>query len=372
MSTETEFGKRGALPDKYTVGIDEEKDGQDGYEVEVAESIEDAAEQGENRDGEAKDVDREEIAEIRSEIGAMQKKAELQKVALSAEQKIELDEKIIGIKKKSNRTLPAVAAGNKTATEYDSRAGNYSTTTSIIELSDGTKLFVIHNYAASRIHRALDTFMKRVTGSQMKKADHADWKQAFESKSRIPTIPYEDKNTVVLPFLPNVNLGDLFRYKDEIENFGECEFASGMDTDGLLGVVDKVVDEVEKVHQGDVAWGELILPNIIIDKEQKIHICDPEVTYDEGMPLPEQKARDLYDLIFSISAVLDKYNVDYQVSVQRVLLGYGDQEVIAELKKLASKKPKLLEKIFFGYTQARLGLKNKKQWQDIRTAIVNS
>jgi tRNA A-37 threonylcarbamoyl transferase component Bud32 len=291
------------------------------------------------------------------------------KIALSNAEQVKLQEKIEQIKKRI--VLPALAKGNKTATNYDSRVTNYSTLTNIVTLADGRKLFVVYNYPYSQVHRSLDGFMKRLTGCRMEKANSREWKNRFESKSRLPVIPCEDENIVVMPFVSNINLYDLFVYKDDIKDFGECQFAETADVEGLLGIVDKIVVEVTDTHEKNITWGELILPNIIIDKEEKVHICDPETAYDKEVPIHEQKARDLSDLIVSVAAALDKYGIEHGQAVKRVLDSYNDKEVIAELKVLASKKPKFLEKVFFGYTKVRLGLKDKEQLQKIKEAIAN-
>lgn len=313
-------------------------------------------------------ADEDRLDRLRREINTSREEL-LPVVQLSDLQKNQLAVEIKRIKTDKRFVAPALAKGNKTATEYDSRVANYSTVTNIVALSDGRKLFVVYNYPTSWIHRSLDGLMKSLTGCRMKKADSAKWKEKFESKSRIPTIDCEDENTVVMPFLPNINLYDLFANKDSIQDFGECEFAREIDVEKLLDIVDKIVAEVKNIHRQDAAWGELILPNIIIDKDEKVHICDPETSYDANVPLNEQKARDLSDLIISIAASLHKYGVDYGLSVSRVLDGYKDKEVIKELQSLVMKKPGLLQKLFFGYTKARLGLKDKAQWQDIKDAI---
>lgn len=315
-----------------------------------------------------------ELEDVREVIASLEPYSDRQaarNTELLPAQKIELRNNIEIIKNSNRFALPAVAAGNATATEYDSKVRNFSTITNIVTLSGGEKLFVVYNYSASRVHRALDGFMKKATGCRMKKADFKEWKEQFEQKSRIPTIECEDKNMVVLPFIPNINAYDLFANRGVIKDFGECDFANTVDTNGLLDILEKVVMEIQDSHANNITWGELILPNIIVDKDQNVHICDPETAYDDEVPLLEQKARDLLDLIISSAAALEKDNVEYSVVVDRILNKYDDKEVLKELQALAQKKPSMLEKIFFGYTKARLGLKNSKQWKSIKEAIVN-
>jgi tRNA A-37 threonylcarbamoyl transferase component Bud32 len=278
-------------------------------------------------------------------------------------------EKIKTLKAKNAWVAPALVKGNKTATNYDSKVTNYSTVTNIVE-SEGQKYFVVQNYKFSGVHRALDKFMKKVTGCRMSKADSADWKQEFEKKSRIPTIKNEDPDTVIMPFVPNVNLYDLFVNRGEIKDFGECDFAVEMKKEDMLGVLRKITKKVKEMHGSDITWGELILPNMIIDKDQEVHICDPETSYNKDVPLLEQKARDLLDFITSAAAAMKKKNTtEYGEAVSEILKEYSDPEVVRSLRELASKKPSFLSKIFFGYTKARLGLSGTDELAAIRQAI---
>ncbi|OGH59345.1 MAG: hypothetical protein A2725_00750 [Candidatus Magasanikbacteria bacterium RIFCSPHIGHO2_01_FULL_33_34] len=275
------------------------------------------------------------------------------------------------LQKETRFQAPAILKGNKTATEYDSKVANFSTQTKIVVLPSGRKMFLIKNYAGSSVHRGLDSLMKRFTGCKMRKAKSGEWKSQFERKSQIPVIPNESDNTIVLDYIPNVNLYDLYANRDKVDDWGECEFAEDVDSEKLMVITDKIVDKVKEIHNKGIAWGELILPNMIIDKDQNIHICDPEVSYNEDVPLNEQKARDLVDLIISISATMKQKNgVDYPEIVQRIIERYGDAEVLSELNKLASKKPSVINKLFFGYTKERLGVKDYKEHEGIRNQIV--
>ncbi|MDP2932542.1 MAG: hypothetical protein Q8N81_00225, partial [bacterium] len=65
-------------------------------------------------------------------------------------------------------------------------------------------------------------------------------------------------------------------------------------------------------------------------------------------------------------------NKDYGEVVSRIIERYGDESVVAELKRLASEKPSLINKLFFGYTKERLGLKDYQELLDIRRAIANT
>jgi tRNA A-37 threonylcarbamoyl transferase component Bud32 len=356
------------MPSQESAGISDKPEmAEDAYEEIQIEKTPDL----ENSNNSSQSTDLEDVRGIIASSEPYSSQQSLRKTELLPRQKIELRNNIETIRNRNRFALPAVAAGNKTATEYDSKVRNFSTVTNIVTLSDGEKLFVVYNYSTSRVHRALDGFMKKVTGCRMKKADFKEWKGRFEQKSRIPTIECEDENMVVLPFLPNVNAYDLFANRDAIKDFGECDFAETIDANGLLDVLEKVVVEIQDSHANNITWGELILPNIIVDKDQSVHICDPETSYDSDVPMTEQKARDLLDLIISSAAALEKEDVEYSVVAARILNNYQDKTVIKELQKLAQKKPGILERVFFGYTKARLGLKNSAQWKSIKEAIAN-
>ncbi|MFA7244961.1 MAG: hypothetical protein WC070_02125 [Candidatus Magasanikbacteria bacterium] len=295
------------------------------------------------------------------------------KIILPPEQRLELEEVVSAFKLEVGFVAPALIRGNKTATEYDSKVANFSTRTKIVELADGSKYFVINNYSTSFIHRGLDSFMKRMTGTRMAKCKSRDWKDIFEERSRIPVLDIVEPNVVVLPFIPNVNAYDLFANREEIADFGECEYAKDIDENGLLDILKKITREVKRMHEADppVTWGELILPNIIVDKEKQVHICDPETQYKKDVPLLEQKARDLFDFIMSsASAMANKNGVDHSKTIENILSEYGDIDVLGELARLAKEKTKLLHKLFFGYTKVRLGLSDKKEFEEIKKQIV--
>jgi len=328
-------------------------------------------------------VDREtEVARIQDDISQMDSdsgddkhgyKMVNGKIILQPEQKQELLQHVVDFKSEVGFVAPALIKGNKTATEYDSKVANFSTRTKIVELADGSKFFVINNYSTSFIHRGLDSFMKKMTGTRMAKCKSRDWKDIFEERSRIPVLDIVEPNVVVLPFIPNVNAYDLFANRGDITDFGECEYAKDIDNEGLLEIVNKIVREVKKMHEAEppVTWGELILPNIIVDKDQEVHICDPETQYKKDVPLLEQKARDLFDLIISSSsAMANKNGVEHRKTIENILGEYGDNDVLSELARLSNEKTKLLHKLFFGYTQVRLGLSGKKEFEEIKKKIV--
>ncbi|WKZ28970.1 MAG: hypothetical protein QY323_05615 [Patescibacteria group bacterium] len=261
--------------------------------------------------------------------------------------------------------------GEKIAAEYDIRTRNFSTQTSIAELPDGRKVFMVYDHRGSWLHRGLDGLMKRLNGLRMRKVSRKEWKAQFESKSTIPVIENEDPDTVLMPFQPNVNAHDVFAKNAEIENFGENGWAKNVDLEGKIGMAESIVDEMKRIHGTGTAWGELILPNVIFTDEKKPIVCDPEVRFDKDVPLNEAKARDLKDLCLSVAAALEHAHgeSDYGRTAKAILGRYNDPVVLGELKKLASKKRGVLGTIFFGYEQARTGTKSKKQYDEILKAI---
>jgi len=361
-------------PHEYMRGVEKPIEGNNtkGSPEKLTNIIEENVENREEEEVESEAEIRDRIEKLTSQGGGLDERMAVQLYdPLEDDDRVFLVEEIRQLKKKTRFKAPAILKGNETATEYDSKVANFSTQTKIVELPSGRKLFLIENYNGSAVHRGLDSLMKRLTGCKMRKAKSSEWKSRFESKSQIPVIPNEADNTIVLDYIPNVNLYDLFANRDRVSDWGECDFAGDMDAEKLLEITDKIVDKVKEIHNKGIAWGELILPNMIIDKDQNIHICDPEVSYDEDVSLTEQKARDLVDLIISISATMKQKNgVDYPDAVQRIIDRYGDVEVLSELSKLASKKPSFINKLFFGYTKERLGVKDYDEHEEIRGQIV--
>lgn len=261
--------------------------------------------------------------------------------------------------------------GEKIAAEYDIRTRNFSTQTRIQELPDGRKVFMVYDHRGSWLHRGLDGLMKRLNGLRMRKVSRAEWKAQFESKSTIPVIENDDPDTVMMPFQPNVNAHDVFAKNGEIEDFGAQGWAKEADLEEKLDMAGTLAEEARRIHGTGTAWGELILPNVIFSAEKKPIVCDPEVRYDEDVPLAEAKARDLKDMCLSVAAALEHAHgvTDYGRAVGAILGRYDDAEVIGELKRLASTKRGFLQNLVFGYEQVRTGTKSKKQYDAILAAI---
>lgn len=91
-------------------------------------------------------------------------------IELESSEKKEVAKSVKKIKKQFKFSLPSLLRGAQTATEYDSRARNFSTRTTIINLEGDKKIFAVYNYPLSWIHRWLDGFSKRMAGDRMAKA----------------------------------------------------------------------------------------------------------------------------------------------------------------------------------------------------------
>ena len=142
-----------------------------------------------------------------------------------------------------------------------------------------------------------------------------------------------------MPFIPNVNALDAFVHDKEIKKFGECAWAEHLTPEDKLELAHRIMDEMRRLHGKGTVWGEAILPNIIFTKDRQPVICDPEVRFDEDMPLKEAMARDLKDICLSIgSALATAEGLDVETVVQGLLDRYGDREVVIELPTSGSSK----------------------------------
>jgi hypothetical protein len=283
-----------------------------------------------------------------------------------------IEKSAAGFRKRA-KYMTNTVIGEPIAAEYDIKTRNFSTQTSIEELADGRKLFLVYNHEGSWLHRGLDTAMKWASGLRMRKATRAEWKTWFEEKSTIPLIQNADKDTVAMPFVPNVNAQDVFARNHEIENFGEAEWAKEATLDDKLELAHSIIDETKRVHETGTAWGELILPNVIFTHDKKAVICDPEVRFDDDVSLPEAKARDLKDLCLSVSGALahGEGAEDPAPIVTSLLDRYGDRETIIELINVANQKRTLLQHLTFGYELVRSGAKGKEHYNAVLEAIRN-
>jgi hypothetical protein len=291
------------------------------------------------------------------------------KIALSGEA-ASAAEKAADEFRRGAKSLNNLVAGEKIAAEYDTRTGNFRAQTRLDTLPDGRKIFMIYDYRGSWVHRTLDGAMKRLNGLPMRKADRGEWKKLHELKTPIPVIENGDPHMAMMPYVPNANAKDVFANNAEIENFGACDWAKDAGLEEKNALSGKIMDEMKRFHDRKGAWGEAVLSNVIFTEKQEPVMCDFEVMYDEDVPSAEAKARDVKDMCTSIGAALEAaHGQDVAVTVKRLLDRYADPEVIAEAKKLASKKRGVLANLFFGYEQARSGAKDKKQYDAVREAI---
>lgn len=100
-------------------------------------------------------------------------------------------------------------------------------------------------------------------------------------------------------------------------------------------------------------------------------MCDPEVRYDEDVPLPEAQARDLRDLILSCCAALRKSEgrSDYAETVKLILDSYSKEEVIEVLRTISDGKFSLGLTLTFWNEKLRTGVESKKEYIAILEAI---
>ena len=326
------------------------------------------------------EADGEEIRQIRAKLAATERVSpyrvdtfgefeheadEKGRIVLGPEQAKAVGQRAASFRREA-KYMTNTVTGEPIAVEYKGRTNNFSTQTRITELPDGRKVFMIYDHKGSSFHRFLDGTMKRMSGLRMQKVPREDWKSQFESKSNIPIIPNEDPDTVLLPFLPNVNGNDLFAHNGDIKDFGECAWANDAGVDEKLELALSLVDETQRIHDQGKAWGELIMPNVIFTKDKKPVICDPEIRYDEDMPVEEAKARDLRDLVLSVCATLAKaHQTDPEQVVGPLLDRYKDGRVIDELKTLLKEKRSLLMKLTMGYELVRTGHPNAKAYDRV-------
>ncbi len=339
-----------------------------------------------------KEIHREKLEKLREQFRELKEKIETEKQAerlpfkdfepyfvshnrieLPEEKEKELEQEIQNLQTKDTFKGPRIFSGNKTATEYDSRAANFSTQTAIVELSSGEKVFVVDSYPASLLHRLGDSVCRRLSGHKAFKAPNSVWKEVFEKRSNIPTIKIKQKYAVAMPYIENVNVKDLMAHNKEIKNWGPVEWAKNVDLNEKKEIIKKAAGEIEKIHRQNKTWGETHLGQMIIDKNKKVWVCDPEMLFYKEVPLIEQRASDLKDVILSSAAALEyseKFK-DYGEITKLVFDNYSDKSVIETAKQIAARKLGFGERFFFYFTKARFHpLKNLKMYEEIRQAIV--
>jgi tRNA A-37 threonylcarbamoyl transferase component Bud32 len=307
---------------------------------------------------------------------------------LNQSEKEELFFKVGEIKRDNKFALPPIFKGNPTATKY-SHAGatNYSTITKNVTLESGKELFVIYNYRSSGVHRFIDTTYKKIVGTPMRKANYKEWPETFRKNSLLPVLDLVDnngkvdRNIIVLERIPNINMYDFITNLDVLKNpdskVDGCDFVKDMGKEDLMKMVGGVAGEIAKIHNKDKTWGDLVPSNIIIDKNQKIHICDPEMVYNEKLSINEQKAHDLLECVTSFSALIKNiHQIPYIETINTILGNYmastqNSESVIVELKKIAGKKFTLINKLAFGYLMAHYSVHSLSELTEIRKNITD-
>ncbi|MEK7105110.1 MAG: hypothetical protein AAB865_00260 [Patescibacteria group bacterium] len=273
--------------------------------------------------------------------------------------------------KQAGGSFQQLLGGRPIAARYDIHVNNFSTRTNIIELPDGRRVFAVFAHKASALHRSLDSVMKHGAGLRMGKVSRDEWKTAFEEHGRIPRIKNEDPHTILMPYIPNVNAYDALANNHEITNFGEIPWANELTAEKKNELLRAIMGEIADIHRQGIAWGEAILPNLILTKDKRAIMCDPEVRYDEDVPLSEAQGRDLRDLILSTCAALRKseQTKDFASVVKLLLDAYPDETVIDALKKSSGESFSLGLQLTFWNEKLRTGVESKKEYQAILQAV---
>ena len=248
-------------------------------------------------------------------------------------------------KKRNLFRLPCIIKGNKVASRNpNSKIRNFSTITECFSLSTAKWVYLVYAYPFSIVHRLLDGFCKWATEKYcIKIVSPKRWKQAFIRDSFIPIIPITLSNIVAMPYIENENLFDILAGRIGNYDFSEKE-----------KMIMQAVEIINRMHVKDVAWGELIVQNMIRSEEGEIIICDTETVYYHGS-LMEQKASDWLDFICSVCGSMARFHpekVDHLI--QTVLNQIRDESVGQSLKERCGKKKTWLHCLFFAHTRVRL------------------
>jgi len=295
------------------------------------------------------------------------------KIILSEKEERDLEGKMKKIKKDDRFKLPAILRGTKIAAEYNTHLGNFSTHTRIAEV-DGKKVFVVNSYPLSLIHRALDGLRNLVMGNKVYKVPNWRWKKTYEGRSNIPVIKNSEKNMVTMPYIENVNLGDLFRWSEDIKPPESLEWARDLDLHGKMEIVEKIVDKIKEMHNENKEWGEIISPNMIIDKNGKVIICDPENLYYKNTTSPERKALDLTTFSLSTIGALeasgDINENDFEKIIKTIFERYGDDKEIKNwVSEINKKKLNFVQKVFLISELQKLSILKRKHYYKLRDIL---
>lgn len=245
-------------------------------------------------------------------------------------------------------SLPSLGSGAPTATNYDSKVTNFSTRTSIIKFASGQQVFSIYNYPMSQAHRWFDQIIKAVAGRKRHKVSSGRWKDKFTSKSRIPTFEYSHPDVVLLPYIPNMNAYDVFRYNHEITECGELPWVKDLTAEDKVTLGERIISAIAAIHKDTGGgWGETILQNVIITPQGEPIVVDPEVEFNDDVTQAEQKMDDLKEIVYSMTGAISGSEQLTAVTpiVHRFLAHYPDQALVHKLSETTSTKFSFLRKI---------------------------
>ena len=268
----------------------------------------------------------------------------------------------------------AITKGYKVAGVYDTQVQGWTTRSKIVQLPDGERVFVLCSYPASWKRRTSDRLMEFLSGDPMRKPKPETWKSTVESRSNVPIVTTNSKDVVAMPFIESFNAYDLFAHQKDIKDFGPFSWAESMSVDERLNLLPPMVDALRRMHDQEKTWGEAILQNVILTRDQKPTFIDPETTY-ENIPLAEQKATDVRNLILSICGALARSEgfTDVQNVVETILDQYADPTLEVELAKICTSPITLRQRLLFNaFTRFRIGATDLNEFRNNRTVIAET
>lgn len=281
----------------------------------------------------------------------------------------------LGIKtfKKIIKDSPtATSKGYPVAAAYDAKVQGWTTQSRIETLPDGKRVFVLVSYPNGKMRRRTDRFMEWLSGDSMRKPKPGQWKSMVESRSNIPTLQAAPSDTVVMPYIESINVYDLFAHQKDIKDFGPFVWAEKMSVEERLKLLPAMARELAHTHQQGKTWGEAILPNFILTKDQQPILIDAETTYENSVPVAEQMASDVRNMIVSTFGALARAEkmTDPKEVINQIIDGYGPT-ILEPLKQLCSKKLPWRQRLTFNLFQRfRLGATDYAEFERVRTAIV--
>lgn len=293
------------------------------------------------------------------------------RMKLSAKEQKQLQEKSQAFFEEVKNSKVATSKGYKVAAAYDAQIQGWTTRSQILEVA-GKRMFALCSYPASWIRRRTDRLMERFSGDRMRKPKPKDWKRIVESRNSIPVLAGTPENMVVMPYIESMNAYDLFAHQKDIKDFGPFGWADGMSVENRMELLGPIAGELHKSHEKGITRGEAILPNVILTKEQKPILIDPETTY-EGIDVEEQKAMDLRNLIVSSCGALARAEgfTDFSQVISKIVEGYGDPNIYESLLEVCERPMSWRQRFFFNiFTKFRVGASDLDEFERVRAAIV--